>query len=249
MPAAYTTLYLVSGATEFRLDHVEIAGATSGLQNNGWAPNVAGYERSVLGSRALYETDDEVFTVNIGTHPNNASAVGLAMRRLFLLRDLADQWLGSDQMTPVLLVCQLQGTDLPLLQSAVEFIDIERPKNFADMLMIGEVEGLQITIRHRPWLGTPESDTYTPITVPAPALLDFGPSNPDPCVVDLMINGVTRRMTPGGVAAIPPGVNHGFAGIAGSALLLEISTPCLPEDNYFEDLRADAWLKHATGRS
>ena len=67
--------------------------------------------------------------------------------------------------------------------------------------------------------------------------------------VDLTVDGGSRRMKPGDVLAMPPGVKHGFAGASGNALLLEVSTPCLPEDNYFQDPRVDAWLKRATGRS
>ncbi|MDK1030894.1 MAG: D-lyxose/D-mannose family sugar isomerase [Planctomycetia bacterium] len=45
-----------------------------------------------------------------------------------------------------------------------------------------------------------------------------------------------REMGPGDVLLVSPSVLHSFTGI-GPALLLEVSTPCIIEDNFFEDRR------------
>lgn len=47
-------------------------------------------------------------------------------------------------------------------------------------------------------------------------------------------DGEEREMGEGDVLPVEPGKVHGFCGI-GPALLLELSTPCLLEDNFFEN--------------
>ena len=46
----------------------------------------------------------------------------------------------------------------------------------------------------------------------------------------------TMEMARGDILTVPPLIKHCFTGI-GSALLLELSQPCLVDDNYFEDTR------------
>ena len=46
--------------------------------------------------------------------------------------------------------------------------------------------------------------------------------------------GTEQEMNPGDVLRVAPSVVHSFTGV-GPALLLEVSTPCIIEDNYFED--------------
>jgi mannose-6-phosphate isomerase-like protein (cupin superfamily) len=52
--------------------------------------------------------------------------------------------------------------------------------------------------------------------------------------VRMVIDGAAREMGSGDVVAMPPGRLHSFTGI-GPALVLELSTPCLIDDNYFEN--------------
>jgi len=54
--------------------------------------------------------------------------------------------------------------------------------------------------------------------------------------VKMNYRGEQMEMIPGDVLPVPPGELHSFTG-AGPALLLEISKPCLIDDNYFEDAR------------
>ena len=50
-----------------------------------------------------------------------------------------------------------------------------------------------------------------------------------------------RTLSPGDVMAMPPGVVHSFTA-QGNALILELSTPCLVDDNTFQDPAIAAWL-------
>ncbi len=54
--------------------------------------------------------------------------------------------------------------------------------------------------------------------------------------VKMSYAGNIRVLSPGDVLPVPPGIKHGFTGI-GPALLLEVSTPCVIDDNYFADPR------------
>ena len=45
-----------------------------------------------------------------------------------------------------------------------------------------------------------------------------------------------RGMVPGDTLPIPPPVPHSFTGV-GPALLLEVSKPCVIDDNYFQNTR------------
>ncbi len=50
----------------------------------------------------------------------------------------------------------------------------------------------------------------------------------------VIVDGVAREMREGDVLPVPPGQHHSFTGL-GPALLLELSTPCVLDDNYFEN--------------
>ena len=52
--------------------------------------------------------------------------------------------------------------------------------------------------------------------------------------VRMHFDGTQREMTEGGVLAVPPNEMHSFTGV-GPALLLEVSMPCVVDDNFFEN--------------
>jgi mannose-6-phosphate isomerase-like protein (cupin superfamily) len=52
--------------------------------------------------------------------------------------------------------------------------------------------------------------------------------------VQMTFDGFVREMQPGDVLPVPEGKLHSFTGI-GPALLLEVSKPCIVDDNYFEN--------------
>jgi mannose-6-phosphate isomerase-like protein (cupin superfamily) len=54
--------------------------------------------------------------------------------------------------------------------------------------------------------------------------------------VRMQFDGAEREMRPGDVLPVPLGKVHAFTGV-GPALLLEVSTPCRVDDNYFADAR------------
>ena len=59
--------------------------------------------------------------------------------------------------------------------------------------------------------------------------------------VTVTIDGRSFTLQPGHVLPVAPGQIHCFQG-DGNALLLELSTPCLVSDNYFEDPQIRDWL-------
>ncbi len=54
--------------------------------------------------------------------------------------------------------------------------------------------------------------------------------------VRMTVNGDEAVRHDGDTVAVPSGVEHSFTGI-GPALLLEVSSPCLLQDNFFADAR------------
>ena len=62
--------------------------------------------------------------------------------------------------------------------------------------------------------------------------------------VRMTVDGEVRVMNAGDVLVVPQGRVHSFEGV-GDALVLEVSTPSLVADNFFEDPVAAAWLKNA----
>lgn len=54
--------------------------------------------------------------------------------------------------------------------------------------------------------------------------------------VKMTIDGAETTKKEGDIVAMPPGVEHSFTGV-GPALLLETSTPCRLQDNFFADRR------------
>lgn len=54
--------------------------------------------------------------------------------------------------------------------------------------------------------------------------------------VRMLVDGRATIQKEGELVAMPPGTEHSFAGV-GPALLLETSSPCLLQDNFFADRR------------
>ena len=54
--------------------------------------------------------------------------------------------------------------------------------------------------------------------------------------VRIRFDGRDIELAPGAVLAVPPGKPHAFTGV-GPVLLLELSQPCVIDDNYFADRR------------
>jgi len=65
--------------------------------------------------------------------------------------------------------------------------------------------------------------------------------------VSMTCAGKTCEMSPGDVLAVAPGEKHAFTGI-GPSLLLELSTPCIVDDNHFEDTNIPIGGNHVGGQ-
>ena len=57
----------------------------------------------------------------------------------------------------------------------------------------------------------------------------------------MIVNKQEQLMNAGEVLTMPPGDIHSFYGL-GNALIMEVSTPCLVDDNYFQDQQIAQWL-------
>ena len=66
--------------------------------------------------------------------------------------------------------------------------------------------------------------------------------------VRMVVNGKEQIMNEGDILVMPPGDVHSFTGI-GNTLVLELSTPCLVNDNCFEEPAIAKWLSNATSAS
>lgn len=55
--------------------------------------------------------------------------------------------------------------------------------------------------------------------------------------VSMEVNGASLTLAEGETYKMAPGWKHTFAADGGHALVLEVSLPSLPEDNFFEDTR------------
>ena len=58
----------------------------------------------------------------------------------------------------------------------------------------------------------------------------------------LTVPGERHTLAAGGVLQISPGIIHGFSAVRGPALVLELSTPCRPDDNEFVEPEIQRWL-------
>lgn len=63
----------------------------------------------------------------------------------------------------------------------------------------------------------------------------------------ITLNGKAHVLEEGQTLPVAPGQVHSFCGADGSALLLELSTPCDVNDNSFQDPRIRRWLQEALG--
>lgn len=64
--------------------------------------------------------------------------------------------------------------------------------------------------------------------------------------VEMFCAGAISRLEAGAVLGVPPGRVHRFTGV-GAALLLEVSMPCVIDDNFFEDPRIPIGPNHRRG--
>lgn len=63
--------------------------------------------------------------------------------------------------------------------------------------------------------------------------------------VQLIVDGKEHVLNEGEVLVMPPEKVHSFTGM-GNALILELSTPCLVDDNIFQEPSIAKWLQSST---
>ena len=59
----------------------------------------------------------------------------------------------------------------------------------------------------------------------------------------MVVGAKEHIMNQGDVISMPSGDIHSFIGI-GNALILEVSSPCLIDDNKFQNIEIAKWLKN-----
>lgn len=153
MPAAtQTILRLYDGTTTLMLTD----GNAYALQEGGWAPAVHVRRGSSLGGMGYYNDGTESITINVyGTSAANCLA---NLAALSAMLDAAQAWSDEETDTPIMLLCQMQGSSTiwqAVIVGAESRTDapLTLTSNTADYLPVAAIEGVQLTIRHRPWTG------------------------------------------------------------------------------------------------
>lgn len=134
-----------------------VDGAEYALAQDGWAPAVAQRDPYALGGAGPYGDVLEELTIDVIAE--TMADLMEREQRLVRLLEQAARWADGDQtVSPVTLQITMASIGTPTLSSAVLGGMVERPRNYADMLVTTEIEGLRVQIRRRGlWLG--ETDT------------------------------------------------------------------------------------------
>lgn len=159
MPAAYTTLTLTGGAATRNL----VDGTNYSLVADGWSPSVPGLRRSALAGSGPYDDATEEILINV-----RGSTGPIAHANLLALADDLDQarrwWLG-EQIGPILLNIQPQGSDLVAALSVPIWggdVPLGLPASYNDLLMVYEIGPVTLRFK-RPgqWFGATQSPSAT----------------------------------------------------------------------------------------
>lgn len=159
MPTAYTTLTLTGGAATRNL----VDGTNYQLLQDSWAPAVPGLRRSRLAGSGPYDdADEEILITVLGTTGPIAHANLLALADDL---DQARRWRLGEEIDPILLNVQPQGSDLAAPLSVPIWggsVPLGLPANYNDHLMIYEIGPVALRFK-RPgqWFGASQSPSAT----------------------------------------------------------------------------------------
>lgn len=159
MPTAYTTLTLTGGAATRNL----VDGVNYSLVTDGYAPAVPGLRRSRLAGGGPYDDAAEEILINaLGVDGPTAHANLLALADDL---DQAVRWRQEEEVSPILLNLQPQGSNLAAPLSVPIWggsVPLGLPATYNDHLMIYEIGPVALRFR-RPgqWLGAAETPGTT----------------------------------------------------------------------------------------
>jgi hypothetical protein len=210
MPAAFLILKLRTLDSTIVADLVD--GANFNLVNEGWGPNGTQLRQSMLGGRGPYEDVEQ--TIEIDISGVDAATLIANITKLSQLQDQAFRWSRYGQnVTSVVFEIQLQGSALASsLLAAVLDLSFQMPKNFNDMLMVREVNGATLRIRHRGQLiGADLAATSASSNNPAELTATFSSSAIFASPVKLALTGFNTTTTPtfpASMLIIAPTTNH-----------------------------------------
>lgn len=184
MAAAYTVLEFLSGATTTSL-------VSSGvhLQDGGWAPVVPRRRRSLLGGASVYGEVEETLILNL-----DGSTILTRLETIARLLDQAERWRDDENVEPVLLRVQPQGSTLSdPLQAVIVGGSLEYPASFTDMLMSEEVNGVSLRVVRGPWLGATSSATSSSAQNPNILTATFSTEATIASPITLALNGFSQN--------------------------------------------------------
>ncbi|HEU5013949.1 MAG TPA: hypothetical protein VFT66_15620 [Roseiflexaceae bacterium] len=195
MPAAFTTLQLTDGTTTLDL----VDGTNYQLQTGGWAPYVARRRRALVGGLGVYTDADEAITIDV--YGATGAALHSNLAALSQMLDAADAWQDGSG-APVLLRCLPQGSTAAVWEAVVIGAPdadtvLTLPATYNDVLMAYTVAGVQLTIRHRPWLAPAETSTSSPGINSNVITLAFSTSAALPSPLGISMDGIFGSGTAG----------------------------------------------------
>ncbi|MBE2202540.1 MAG: hypothetical protein IAE79_28270 [Anaerolinea sp.] len=153
MPTAYTTLTLTGGAATRNL----VDGVNYSLERGGWSPAVPSRRRSRLAGSGPYDDADEQISVTVlGVDGPTAHGNLLALADDM---DQATRWRNGEEINPILLNMQPQGSDLAAPLSVPVWggdVPLGLPVTYNDQLMLYEIGPVTLRFKRPGLLFGPE---------------------------------------------------------------------------------------------
>lgn len=203
MPAAAYTILRISTVNVFGgiVACDLVAGDEYALQEGGWSPAESQMTDDVLAGRPYTLVEDTLLLDITGASP---TAILASASKLLFIVEQARRWAKGEAVEPVVLTCQLQGSELAPLQTLVVGGARELPDSFHDLLMVGEVQGVRLMLLHHEWMGEVEAHSSSSGGLPSTVGGLSWPSSsiPYPGPLSLTIAGFERD---GSVDPIPGG--------------------------------------------
>lgn len=173
MSTEYSVLRLVAGSK-----FIDFLGENFHFVS--WAPSVARRRDTMTGGYASYE--DTVERIRFNVSGNTAQEIRGLLLEIMAMLEQADGWALGDDVDPVLIETQVQGSTEPhplramvLGRAGQNDSLLNLPMNFHDRLAIFEVEGAEIIFRRSGlWLGEEMKGVSTVGTTPSIMTVNMG---------------------------------------------------------------------------
>lgn len=183
----------------------DLAGNTDyALTAGGWIPVVAPRRRSTLGGLRYADVDEEIVVNVYGSDAADAMANLATLSRLL---DQAERWYAGENVDPVTIKYQPQGSTLANPSAALVLgragdMGIGLP-SFDLAGILNSIDGVALRFRRRgQWLQPEEAaaGAGSTLSIPLEGSKSFGTSHPGSSPLNVRLGGFTATTTP----AIPP---------------------------------------------